>query len=157
MSPRSISDLALDDVPLLRVDDTVFDAVQQLFASQLPALPVVDQDGIYKGVFGEREFMQARFPSYLNHLHGTAFLPRSLDDALETRDTCRYEPVGLHMNTEHIDVGPDFADTQVAELFLHHRVLAIPVVAEGQVKGVIMRQDFFRAVAQRFLDGGTLA
>ena len=39
------------------------------------------------------------------------------------------------MNTEHVDVGPDFSDTQVAEIFLHHRVLVVPVVDDGRVDG----------------------
>jgi CBS domain-containing protein len=55
------------------------------------------------------------------------------------------------MNTEHIDVGPHFADTQVAEIFLHHRVLIVPVVDNGRVRGIITRGDFFRAIADRFL------
>lgn len=156
MSPRSISDVALHAAPLIRADDSVADAVKQLVDSQLPALPVVDQDGRYKGIFGEREFMEALFPGYLNQLRSTAFLSRSLDDALEKRDACRHEAVGRHMNTEHIDVGADFSDTQVAEVFLHHRVLVIPVVSNGQVEGVITRQDFFRAMAKRFLEGGPL-
>ena len=37
------------------------------------------------------------------------------------------------MNTEHVDVGPDYSDTQVAEIFLHHRVLIVPVVDDGRV------------------------
>ena len=41
------------------------------------------------------------------------------------------------MNTEHIDVGADFSDAQVAEIFLHHRVLIVPVVDERRVVGVI--------------------
>ena len=55
------------------------------------------------------------------------------------------------MNTEHVDVGPDFSDTQVAEIFLHHRVLVVPVVDGGRVVGVITRSDFFRTIAERFL------
>ena len=43
------------------------------------------------------------------------------------------------MNTEHVDVGPDHSDTQVAEIFLHHRVLIVPVVDHGRVTGVITR------------------
>jgi predicted transcriptional regulator len=58
------------------------------------------------------------------------------------------------MNTEHIDVGPDWSDIQVAEIFLHHRVLVVPVVQSGQVVGLITRHAFFRGVAQRFLDQG---
>jgi CBS domain-containing protein len=55
------------------------------------------------------------------------------------------------MTTDHVEVGPDFADTQVAEIFLHHRVLVVPVVADGRVEGLLTRRDFFRAVAERFV------
>jgi CBS domain-containing protein len=58
------------------------------------------------------------------------------------------------MNTEHIDVGTDYSDVGVAEVFLHHRVLIVPVTEDGRVVGVITRSDFFRALAQRFLDRG---
>jgi hypothetical protein len=45
--------------------------------------------------------------------------------AIEKRAGCRDEPVGDYMHTEHIDVGPDFSDAQIAETFLHHRVLIV--------------------------------
>ena len=61
------------------------------------------------------------------------------------------ETVGKYMNTEHVEVAPDFADTQVAEIFLHHRVLIVPSSTTARVVGVIPRADFFRAVAERFL------
>ena len=56
------------------------------------------------------------------------------------------------MNRDHVDVGPDYSDTQVAEIFLHHRVLIVPVIDAGRVAGIITRSDFFRAIAQRFLE-----
>jgi CBS domain-containing protein len=56
------------------------------------------------------------------------------------------------MNTEHVEVADDFSDAQLAENFLHHRVLIIPVLKRGRVAGVITRSDFFRALAERFLD-----
>ncbi|HWI22238.1 MAG TPA: CBS domain-containing protein [Baekduia sp.] len=155
MTPQTISDLALHEPQPIHVDDTVAEAVRQLADSGLPAIPVVDGHQKYKGIFGEREFMEALFPGYLGQLHGAAFISRSLDDALEKRDSCRNEPVARYMNTEHIDVGPDFADTQIAEIFMHHRVLIIPVVAVGRVQGVITRMDFFRAMTERFLAGGS--
>ena len=49
------------------------------------------------------------------------------------------------MNTDHVDVGADYADTQVAEIFLHHRVLVVPVV-DGRARGG-------RADARRVLPG----
>lgn len=151
MSPRTISELARHEPALLRKKETIEDAVRTVLDSGLPALPVLDERERYAGVFGEREFMTALFPGYLDQLKGAAFLRRSLDETLERRETCRMEPVGKYMNTEHIDVAPDFADTQVAEIFLHHRVLIIPVVDHSRVTGVITRSDFFRAIAERFL------
>jgi len=151
MSPNTISELARREPPLLHADDTIEAAVRQILDSELPALPVVGERERYTGIFGDREFMGALFPGYLKELKTAAFLHRSLDEALEKRDSCRSEPVRRHMNTEHVDVGPDFADTQVAEIFLHHRVLVVPIVDEHRVIGLITRGDLFRTLAERFL------
>jgi CBS domain-containing protein len=151
MSPRAISEPVLRDAPLLHDTDTVDSAVRQLLATDLPALPVVGDRDRYVGIFGEREFMSALFPGYLDQLKGAAFLRRSLDETLERRDACRTDMVRTYMNTEHVDVNTDFSDTQLAEIFLHHRVLIVPVTDKGRVAGVITRSDFFRRVGERFL------
>jgi CBS domain-containing protein len=151
MSPRSLSKLALHHPAVLHESDTVEHAVRTVLESGMPALAVVDGRDRFAGIFGEREFMSALFPGYLGQLRQTAFLPRSLDAALEKRDECRGEPVGRYMTTDHVEVGPDFSDTQVAEIFLHHRVLVVPVVADRRVVGLLTRRDFFRALAERFV------
>jgi len=151
MSPRTISDLVLREPEVLAAKETIEEAVKAILASGLPALPVADERGRFVGVFGEREFMSALFPGYLDQLKGAAFLRRSLDETLEKRDACRMESIRKYMNTEHVEVAPDFADTQVAEIFLHHRVLIVPVVDDRRVVGVIRRADFFRAVAEKFI------
>ena len=138
---------------MLRADTPVGDAVRQVLDSGLPALPVVGDEGLC-GIFGEREFIAALFPKYLGELDYAGFVSHALDKALEKRQTCRAEPVRQHMNTEHIDVDSDYSDIQVAETFLHHRVLIIPVTDGGRVVGVITRSEFFRALAERFLAAG---
>jgi CBS domain-containing protein len=152
MSPRSISEPVLREPPLLHVDHSIESAVHRLLESDLPALPVVDGRERFVGIFGEREFMSALFPGYLGDLKGAAFLRRSIDEALEKRDTCRREPISKYMHTEHVDVGPEFSDTQVAEIFLHHRVLVVPVLDAGHVVGLIPRHAFFRTLAEHFLN-----
>jgi len=138
---------------VLHVDDTLEAAVRRLLETDLPALPVVDERERFKGVFGEREFVTALFPGYVGQLKGAAFLRGSLDRALEKRDGCRVELVRQHMNTEHVEVSSDYSELQVAEIFLHHRVLIVPVVDDGKVVGVIARHGFFRDLAERFLAG----
>ena len=152
MSPNRISGPLVREAPLLREDATVEEAVRAIRDSGLPALPVVDGRGRLVGIFGEREFMAALFPGYVGELRFAGFVPKGLDEALQKRATCRAEPVAKHMNTEHVDVPQDASDVQVAETFLHHRVLIVPVRDNGGLKGVITRSDFFRDLAERFLE-----
>jgi CBS domain-containing protein len=154
MSPRTIAELVHRDTPLIRRDEEIAPALERLLESRLPALPVVDEHERFAGIFGEREFITALFPGYLSELGYAGFVPKSIDVALEKRQSCRVEPVSRYMNTEHVDVGPDFSDVELAEIFLHHRVLIIPVTENKRVAGVITRSDFFRALAERFIAGG---
>jgi len=149
LSPQRIASTIRREVPSLHDDERLADAVAKLLEIDVPALPVVDARSRLLGIFGEREFIGALFPGYLKTLGYAGFVPRSLDVALEKRATCIDEPVGKHMNTEHIDVGEDFSDTQLAEIFLHHRVLIIPIVDAGRVTGIVTREDFSRALAER--------
>jgi CBS domain-containing protein len=148
--PNSVTNSVRRAAPLLRADDSVGEAVAELAASGLPALVVTDSDGKLAGIFGEREFIGAIFPGYLKEMKHAAFLPASLEDSLEKRSDARHEPVSEYMNTEHVEIEEDAADAQVAEIFLHHRVLIIPVVAGGRPVGIVTRGDFFREIAGRF-------
>ncbi len=149
MTPRTIGDVTAREVPLLRADQEVSEAVERIIEAKVPALPVVGDDGRLCGIFGEREFINAIFPGYLGELHYAGFVTRATDDWLEKRAECTSAPVSRFMNTEHVDVGPDYSDAQLAETFMHHRVLVIPIAEDGRVQGVVTRWDFFRALAQR--------
>ncbi len=148
--PRSITESTiLRDAPTVTRDQPVTDALAILIESELPAVPVVDHDGTFRGIFGEREFIGALFPGYLDQLSSARFMTHSLDDTIERRADCVAEPVGKHANTEHIDVDVEAADAQLAEVFLHHRVLIVPVTENGRVVGIVTRSAFFRELATR--------
>jgi CBS domain-containing protein len=146
-----LRDHVFREAPLLNADDEIETAVSRIVDSGLPALPVVNDRDRLVGVFGEREFLGALFPGYLKDLHYAGFVPRALDEALEKQPGCRREPVRRHMTTDDIGVEPEASDVQVAETFLHHRVSVLPVTERGLVVGVIVRRDFFRRLADRFL------
>ena len=148
MSPRSLTEGLLLEVPLLREDQDIRSAVETIVEQRVPALPVVDGRGKLVGIFGEREFITAAFPGYLGELKYAAFVSKTAEEQLQLRK-CSREPVSKYMNTEHIDVPTDWSDSQIAETFLHHRVLIIPVADAGEVKGILTRWDFFKAVAER--------
>ncbi|MGI8441267.1 MAG: CBS domain-containing protein [Thermoleophilaceae bacterium] len=152
MSPRSLAGTTFRETPLLRSDQSVGEAVRALLQTELPALPVVEADGILLGIFGEREFVAALFPGYLGELRSAAFVSESIEDVIDKRIECRLEPVARYTNREHVAAGPHHSDTELAETFLHHRVLVIPIVEDQRVLGVVTRSDFFNALVERFID-----
>jgi len=154
MSPRTIAELVYRDTPLIGEGRPVGEAVGLILEAGLPAVPVVDDQQRFVGIFGEREFITALLPGYVGSLGSAAFVPKSIDAAIKKRHACRAEPVSRHMNREHVDVGPDPSDIGLAEIFIHHRVLIVPVTEHKRVVGVITRSDFFNALAERFLADG---
>jgi CBS domain-containing protein len=150
MNPSTFLGAARRAVPLLRHDQVVGSAVDEVLGAGVPALPVVDERERFVGVFGEREFIHAVFPAYLDTLGHAGFVPKSLDAMLERGAPAAEDPISKHMTTDHVEVGDDASDSQIAETFLHHRVLIIPIVEHGRVTGIVTRADFFRALAERF-------
>jgi CBS domain-containing protein len=151
MSPQQIANTVRREIPPLRDDERVRDAVAAMIKADVAELPVVDADGVLQGTFGEREFIAALFPGYLRQIGHAGFVPRSLDEALDKRAICADEPVRKYMNLEAAEVGEDFSDTQLAEIFLHHGVLTIPIVDGGRVSGIVTREDFVRVLGERWL------
>jgi len=153
--PDSIVKETIREIEPLSVDDTVAVATQRVVESELPALPAIDSNGKFAGIFGEREFLGALFPGYMNELASSAMIKRSIDAAIERREECRSEPISKYLTTDHVLVEDDYSDTQLAELFLHHRVLVIPIATQGKVHAVVTRAEFFRALANRWIDKGS--
>jgi len=152
--PDSIVQETLREIEPLGINDTVEVAAQRVIDADLPGLPVVGADGRFAGIFGEREFMSALFPGYLGELSSSAMIRRSIDDAIERRETCWHEPIANYLTIDHVLVEDDYSDTQLAELFLHHRVLVIPIATIGNVHAVVTRSDFFRALVARVGERG---
>jgi predicted transcriptional regulator len=147
--PDSIVKETLREIEPLRHDASVGAAAQRVIDASLPALPVVDEDGKFLGIFGEREFMAALFPGYVGELASSAMISRSMDDTIDRRVGCRLEPVSTYLTTDHVLVEDDYSDTQLAELFLHHRVLIIPIATDGKVHAVVTRNAFFQALVAK--------
>ena len=151
MSPQQIASAVRREIPPLRDDVRVRDAVAAMIKADVAELPVVDADGVLRGTFGENEFIAALFPGYLRQIGYAGFVPRSLDEALDKRALCADEPVREYMNTELAEVGEEFSDTELAEIFLHHRVLMVPIVDGGRVSGIVTREDFVRVLGEGWL------
>ena len=150
--PDSIVKETIQEVEPLSSEMTVGEATRLVIEAGVPGLPVVDPEGEYCGIFGEREFMGALFPGYFKELSSSAMIARSIDHTIERREGCVNESIAKYLTTDHVLVKDDYSDTQLAELFMHHRVLVIPIATEGKPHAVVTRADFFKALAERFLE-----
>lgn len=151
--PDALVRETIQEVDPLPVSEPVGSAVRKVLDSGLPALPAVDGRGKFAGIFGEREFMTALFPGYVNTLGSAAMVSRTIDETIDRRTGCAEESIESYLTTDHVVVNDEHSDTQLAELFLHHRVLIIPIATNGKVHAVVTRADFFRGLAERLLKG----
>jgi CBS domain-containing protein len=150
--PDSIVNQTLREIEPLEADEKIGPAARRLIELGLPALPAVEEDGKFAGIFGEREFLGALFPGYVGQLASGAMISRSADETIERRSHCSNEPIRKYMTADHVLVEDDYSDTQLAEIFLHHRVLIVPIATKGKVHAVITRHDFFCELLGRFGD-----
>ncbi len=150
--PDSIARATIREIDPLSTSDRVGTAARRLIDERLPALPAVGEDGQFAGIFGEREFMMALFPAYVDTLGSAAMVRRSLDEAIERRAGCSELAIADLLTTDHVVVEDEYSDTQLAEIFLHHRVLIAPIATDGRVHALITRGDFFRALAAKVVD-----
>jgi CBS domain-containing protein len=148
--PDSIVKKALREIEPLDADELIGPAARKVIDAQLPALPAVEKDGRFAGIFGEREFMAALFPGYVGELASAAMVSRTVDETIERRNQCSEEPIRRYLTTDHVVVEDTYSDTQLAELFLHHRVLIVPIATQGRIHAVVTRHDFFRSLVERF-------
>lgn len=137
------------EIAPLRADDLIGEASRRVVDAELPALPVVDERDRFIGLFGEREFLAAIFPAYVDTLASARMVRRSVDETIERRLGCSEEQVGKYVTKDRILVEDDYSDTELAEIFLHHRVLVVPIATKGKVHAVVTRSDFFRALQSR--------
>jgi CBS domain-containing protein len=148
--PDSIVKKALREIEPLDADELIGPAARRVIEEGLPALPAVEKDGGFAGLFGEREFMEALFPGYVGELASAAMISRSVDETIERRANCAEQPIRRWLTTDHVMVEDDYSDTQLAELFLHHRVLIVPIATAGKLHAVVTRHDFFCELVNRF-------
>jgi len=146
----SIVKQTLREIEPLGADDAIGPAARRVIEAGLPALPAVERDGSFAGIFGEREFMTALFPGYVGELASAAMVSRSVDEAIERRADCATQPIRRWLTVKRILAEDDSSDTHLAEIFIHHQVTIVPIATQGRVHGLVARGDFFAELVARF-------
>lgn len=140
LSPRPLAELVRRVESLRETDDLAHGA--ERLAEAGGGLPVVGTGDRLVGYLAERDLLEALFPPYLKEFRQTEFLTRDFPSLVRKARAAATTSVAEHMTREPIAVHVDDSESHAAELFLHHGVRSLPVVADdGRVTGVVRLAD----------------
>jgi CBS-domain-containing membrane protein len=145
---RTLANIELVNASVPRAA-TFLEASRVLTGHPTPLIAVLDERSGVAGLFGGEQMLRGLFPKYLEDLHHTAFATEDIALLLERADRVLDDPVERHMEKAIMVVEAESSAMHVAERFLHSDLPALPVVARGEFRGMLVRSDFCRAMLER--------
>ena len=129
---------------VLKPTDTIKVAAAYILDNRYRALPVVDDEGRYLGIFGVNCLLRQVLPKAVmmeSGLENVGFIHETLHDLHERLSEVENEPISICMHSDITTVTPN---TPLVEtlLLLYRTRISIPVVAPGTGKLVGMISYF---------------
>lgn len=142
---------------VVTVSDTVATALDALLATRSLGAPVVDRNGVYRGMFLRSLLISRLLPriavleeqmSNIGRVIDAAVAGETLDDLCQRYRAIAHEPVDRHMDTT---TAPVFPDTPLIETVhhLHLRRSMLPVVDRTTKKllGIVSTWDLLQKIS----------
>lgn len=118
--------------------DSIADAIKLFRSQHIRHLPIVTNKGVVEGIISDRDI--------LRYLSGVTEDYKQFISSAKPNDQIR----GL-MRTRVLTASTDTDVRYIARLFVEQRVGAMPIVVEGNLKGIITRSDLLAAVMRHFI------
>ena len=129
----------------LKSTDTIRTASQYIMKYRCRQLPVVDDKGLYLGIFGVNCLLKQVLPKAAimdKGLESLSFIHEDLTDLHARLDSVQEQPITICMNTEAVAVPPDHPMLETL-LLLYRTRISIPVVDPdtGMLLGMVSYWD----------------
>ena len=144
----------MDPEPVTVGSDTpVEDVIRLLGDSELPGVPVVEEDGRCVGIVTEADLVIAdeqgdlHLPHYIELFGGVVFLEplRHFEERLRKAFAAKASDM---MTPDPITVGPDAGAREAARIISESGHNRLPVTEGGRLVGVVSRADVLEALAR---------
>lgn len=150
MKVRDVMQIQVISVPETA---TYEDVAKLLHVYNISGLPVVNSERALVGVVSEKDLFRILYPRYDEfYRNPEAFLD------LELRETrvseLRSRPVVEFMSRDIVTVAPDDLIMRAGSLMLAKNIHRMPVLQDGELKGIISRRDIFKNILQKNLSLG---
>lgn len=118
---RRARDVMSRNVVVIRENATVEEAIHSLLKDRVSGAPVVDAEGQLLGIVSEFQLLEAIY-----------------------RPEVKQELVRDLMTKDVITVTDESILSEVANMFLLHRIRRVPVLCNGEMVGLISRRDLLK-------------
>jgi CBS domain-containing protein len=144
----------MDPEPVaVRPDTPVEDVIRLLGDSELPGVPVVEDDGRCVGIVTEADLVIAdeqgdlHLPHYIELFGGVVFLEplRHFEERLRKAFAAKASDM---MTPDPITVGPEAGAREAARIISESGHNRLPVTEGGRLVGVVSRADVLAALAR---------
>jgi CBS domain-containing protein len=144
----------MDPEPVtVRSDTPVEDVIRLLGDSELPGVPVVEEDGRCVGIVTEADLVIAdeqgdlHLPHYIELFGGVVFLEplRHFEERLRKATALTVADL---MTEDPVTVGPDASVREAGRTIAERGHNRLPVVEHGRLVGVVTRVDVLEALTR---------
>lgn len=131
-----VSDLMTTKIFALRETDTVHDAKKLMAERRIRHVPVVDDDGRFKGLVTQRDILSAGVSRLVDLDDQTA---QELDLGLN---------LGGIMNTKVLVISPQASVREAAGLLMGNKIGCLPVLEGDKLAGILTESDYMKLVVE---------
>jgi CBS domain-containing protein len=144
-------DIMTHKVITIKESATVRELAALLFASNISGVPVVDDSGRVTGVVTESDLIfqnkKVHLPTAFALLDAFVFLERPGKMEQELKKMAGSKVSDIYTR-DPVSVTPETELDELATLMAEKKIHTLPVIAAGQLMGVIGKSDIIRTIAQ---------
>jgi len=132
-------------------DTEIADLAKMFVENNVNAMPVVDDDGALVGIVSQTDLVEQdkplHIPTVISLFDWVIYLESPKKFAEEVRKVTARK-VGEICTRDVVTCPPDTPVATVASLMVDNKAYLVPVVAEGEMLGVVARLDIIRSMSE---------
>ncbi len=148
---QTARDIMTTDVITVTPETEIIQAARLLLENKINGLPVVDDQGGLVGIVCQSDLIvqqkRVRVPSLFTFLDGYITLTSTRHFEREVEKIAASQ-VRQAMTPDPVCVTPDTVIEEVATLMVENNFHTLPVVADGQLVGIVGKEDMLRTIMQ---------
>jgi predicted transcriptional regulator len=129
---KRVKDYMHKDITSVNENSKLRRVIQTMKLHRLSAVPIVDQQGHFKGCITAQDILNASVPEYMKSISNTSFMA-NLDQITIHLHSILDENAGNYIDKNCISVSPDDTMSYAADLLYRYKRTILPVI-EGKVQ-----------------------